>query len=126
LFSRRRRGTASLFRRSTWRVPPRSHRRHSPPSEQSQTAPSRSLGVVPLRSLTTDLILEPALEDADISPLKPLPRIDTISLGQVVAEDGPLARAWLRIICACWHTNTAYDPSRRRARDQHLEPLTLT
>ena len=37
-----------------------------------------------------------------------------------------LARAWLRVIWACWHTNTAYDPSRRRRHDRHLEPLTLT
>jgi transposase len=25
-----------------------------------------------------------------------------------------LARGWLRVIWACWHTNTAYDPSRHR------------
>lgn len=37
-----------------------------------------------------------------------------------------LARAWLRVIWACWHTNTPYDPSRRRGRDRHLEPQTLT
>ena len=37
-----------------------------------------------------------------------------------------LARAWIRVIWACWHTNTPYDPNRRRARDRHLEPLTLT
>jgi transposase len=33
-----------------------------------------------------------------------------------------LARAWLRVIWACWHTNTAYDPERRH----HREALTLT
>ena len=32
-----------------------------------------------------------------------------------------LARAWLRVIWACWHTNTAYDPARHRA-EQRLEP----
>ena len=37
-----------------------------------------------------------------------------------------LARAWLRVIWACWRTNTAYDPARRRGRDRHLQPLTLT
>jgi transposase len=37
-----------------------------------------------------------------------------------------LARAWLRVIWACWHTNTTYDPARRRGRDHHLQPLTLT
>lgn len=37
-----------------------------------------------------------------------------------------LARAWLRVIWACWHTNTTYDPARRRGRDRHLTPLTLT
>lgn len=37
-----------------------------------------------------------------------------------------LARAWLRIIRACWHTNTTYDPARRRGRDRHPQPLTLT
>jgi transposase len=37
-----------------------------------------------------------------------------------------LARAWLRVIWACWHTNTTYDPARRRGRDRHLQPLTLT
>lgn len=26
-----------------------------------------------------------------------------------------LARGWLRVIWACWHTNTAYDPSKHRA-----------
>lgn len=34
-----------------------------------------------------------------------------------------LARAWIRIIWACWHTNTPYDPTRRRG---HPEALTLT
>lgn len=37
-----------------------------------------------------------------------------------------LARAWLRVIWACWHTNTAYDPARRRGRDRHLQAVTLT
>ena len=37
-----------------------------------------------------------------------------------------LARAWLRVIWACWHTNTPYDPARRRGRERHLESLTLT
>jgi transposase len=37
-----------------------------------------------------------------------------------------LARAWLRVICACWHTNTPYDPARPRGRNPHLQPLTLT
>lgn len=37
-----------------------------------------------------------------------------------------LARAWLRVIWACWHTNTAYDPTRRRGHDHQLQPLTLT
>jgi transposase len=37
-----------------------------------------------------------------------------------------LARAWLRVIWACWHTNTPYDPSRRHGHNPHLEPLTLT
>lgn len=37
-----------------------------------------------------------------------------------------LARAWLRVIWACWHTNTTYDPARPRGRDRHLQPLTLT
>jgi len=37
-----------------------------------------------------------------------------------------LARAWLRIIWACWHTNTTYDPARRRGRDRQPKPTTLT
>jgi len=37
-----------------------------------------------------------------------------------------LARAWLRVIWACWHTNTPYDPARPRGRDRHPQPLTLT
>lgn len=37
-----------------------------------------------------------------------------------------LARAWLRVIWACWHTNTPYDPARRRGRDRHLKTVTLT
>lgn len=37
-----------------------------------------------------------------------------------------LARAWLRVIWACWHSNTTYDPTRRRGRDRHLQPVALT
>ena len=37
-----------------------------------------------------------------------------------------LARAWLRVIWACWHTETTYDPARRRGRDRHAEAKTLT
>lgn len=37
-----------------------------------------------------------------------------------------LARAWLRVIWACWHSETPYDPARRRGRDRHLEAMTLT
>jgi transposase len=37
-----------------------------------------------------------------------------------------LARAWLRVIWACWHANTPYDPARRRGRDRHLQPAPLT
>ena len=37
-----------------------------------------------------------------------------------------LARAWLRIIWACWQTNTPYDPSRRQHRQRLLEELSLT
>jgi transposase len=37
-----------------------------------------------------------------------------------------LARAWLRVIWACWHTNTPYDPNRHRGSHPHPEPLTLT
>ncbi|HUP24991.1 MAG TPA: IS110 family transposase [Thermoanaerobaculia bacterium] len=37
-----------------------------------------------------------------------------------------LARAWLRVIWACWHTETPYDPARRRGRDSQLQPATLT
>jgi transposase len=29
-----------------------------------------------------------------------------------------LARAWLRVIWACWHTDTAYNPSRHRAEQR--------
>lgn len=37
-----------------------------------------------------------------------------------------LARAWLRVIWACWQTETPYDPQRRRAHERHLalQPLT--
>ena len=37
-----------------------------------------------------------------------------------------LARAWLRVIDACWHTQTTYDPARRRRHDPQLKPLPLT
>jgi transposase len=37
-----------------------------------------------------------------------------------------LARAWLRVIWACWHSDTPYDPSRRRGRERHLQPMSLT
>jgi transposase len=37
-----------------------------------------------------------------------------------------LARAWLRVIWACWHTNTAYNPERRHNRVHRLEHPTLT
>ena len=30
-----------------------------------------------------------------------------------------LGRAWLRVIWACWHTNTPYDPARHRAEQRH-------
>lgn len=30
-----------------------------------------------------------------------------------------LARAWMRVIWACWHTNTPYDPTRHRAERRH-------
>jgi transposase len=36
-----------------------------------------------------------------------------------------LARAWLRVIWACWNNDTTYDPARRCGRDRHL-PLGLT
>jgi transposase len=37
-----------------------------------------------------------------------------------------LARAWLRVIWACWHADTPYDPAHRRARQRHLAATTLT
>jgi len=37
-----------------------------------------------------------------------------------------LARAWLRVIWACWHTDTPYDPARKRGDHRHLQPLALT
>ena len=37
-----------------------------------------------------------------------------------------LARAWLRIISACWKTNTPYDPTRRQHRQRLLAELALT
>jgi transposase len=30
-----------------------------------------------------------------------------------------LARAWMRVIWACWHTNTPYDPTHHRAEQRH-------
>jgi transposase len=36
-----------------------------------------------------------------------------------------LARAWLRVIYACWHTNTTYDPARQRD-NRHSIATTLT
>ena len=37
-----------------------------------------------------------------------------------------LARAWLRVIWACWQTETPYDPARPRGRERHLKTVTLT
>ncbi len=37
-----------------------------------------------------------------------------------------LARAWLRVTWACWHTNTPYDLSHRRSREHHLAAMILT
>jgi transposase len=37
-----------------------------------------------------------------------------------------LARAWLRIIWACWHNDTPYDPARRHQRQQPIAEPTLT
>jgi transposase len=37
-----------------------------------------------------------------------------------------LARAWLRVIYACWHTNNPYDPTRPRGHDRQLTAMTLT
>jgi transposase len=37
-----------------------------------------------------------------------------------------LARAWLRVIYACWHTDNPYDPERRRGRERDLAAMTLT
>jgi transposase len=37
-----------------------------------------------------------------------------------------LARAWLRVIWACWHGETPYDPARRREQARRHEPLPLT
>jgi transposase len=37
-----------------------------------------------------------------------------------------LARAWIRVIWACWHTNTPYDPGRPRGHERHLHAVTLT
>jgi transposase len=37
-----------------------------------------------------------------------------------------LARAWLRIIWACWHHNTPYDPNRRQHQQRLLEQPSLT
>jgi hypothetical protein len=33
-------------------------------------------------------------------------------------RSGILARAWLRVMWACWHTDTAYDPARHRAEQR--------
>jgi transposase len=33
-----------------------------------------------------------------------------------------VARGWLRVIWACWHTNTAYDPSRHRGEQLATHP----
>ena len=33
-----------------------------------------------------------------------------------------LMRAWMRVIWACWHTNTAYDPARHGAETRPLKP----
>ncbi len=33
-----------------------------------------------------------------------------------------LARGWLRVIWACWHNNTAYDPSRHRGEQLAATP----
>ena len=30
-----------------------------------------------------------------------------------------LARAWLRVIWACWHTHTTYDPARHTSKANH-------
>lgn len=37
-----------------------------------------------------------------------------------------LARAWLRIIWACWQTNTPYNPNHRQHPERPLRELTLT
>jgi transposase len=37
-----------------------------------------------------------------------------------------LARAWIRVIWACWHTDTPYNPARRHARERHPKTATLT
>ena len=37
-----------------------------------------------------------------------------------------LARAWLRVIWACWHADAPYDPARRRGRDRHIKAPSLT
>jgi transposase len=37
-----------------------------------------------------------------------------------------LARAWLRVIWACWHSETPYQPTRRRGRERHLPITALT
>jgi transposase len=31
-----------------------------------------------------------------------------------------VARGWIRVIWACWHTNTSYDPLRHRAEQRFL------
>jgi transposase len=37
-----------------------------------------------------------------------------------------LARAWLRVIWACWHSNTTFDPLRHRAHERHQQAISLT
>ena len=37
-----------------------------------------------------------------------------------------LARAWLRVIWACWQTDTTYEPARPRGRERHQTNLALT
>lgn len=41
---------------------------------------------------------------------------------EVMAQDATriVARAWIRVIWACWHTGTAYDPALHQAHQQAL------
>lgn len=64
--------------------------------------------------------------------LRPLTRVGTISLGQIVATGcgHPHAvciptRGGLRVIWARRHTDTPYDPARRCRRECRLEAVTL-